>query len=209
MKSLALICGFSLLAAGALSAQETPKFSFDIGGGFTQPVGSTGMQLNDGWNVQGGAGYNFSPHLGAMLQVNYNAMGINSSTLNTLGFPGGDVHVLSATVEPIIHLHPKGRIDPYIVGGGGLYHIYDEFTQPTVATITGFSPFFGFFPAQVAATQVLSSYSINKPGFNVGAGISIGTKYKGKFFAEARWDHIFMSNYGHMDYVPVSFGFRW
>jgi hypothetical protein len=30
--------------------------------------------------------------------------GINGATLGTSGFPGGDIHVFSATVDPIVHL---------------------------------------------------------------------------------------------------------
>lgn len=33
------------------------------------------------------------------LQLGYNSMGINSATWNSLGFPGGDVHVFSATLD--------------------------------------------------------------------------------------------------------------
>ena len=70
--------------------------------------------------------------------------GINSATLNNLGFPCGDVRVLSATLDPIVHLNPNGYVDLYVIG-----------------------------------------------------------------VAEARYHRIFLSRYGHMDYVPVSFGFRW
>jgi Outer membrane protein beta-barrel domain len=209
MKYLALMTSFGLLCIGASGAQEKSRFSFDIGGGFTQPVGNTQRNLNEGWNVQGGAGYNFSPYVGAMIQVDFNSFGINSATLNNLGFPGGDVHVFSATLDPIVHLNPKGHVDFYLIGGGGIYHRYHEFTQPTVTTLTGFNPFFGFYPVAVPTTQVLASYSVNKPGVNGGAGFAIGTKWHGKFFAEARYHRIFLSSYGHMDYVPVSFGFRW
>jgi len=77
-----------------------------------------------------------------------------------------------------------------------------------VATTFGYNPFFGFFPTVVPATQILSSYSVNKPDVDVGAGIALGTKWHGKFFAEAKYDRIFMGTF-HTDYVPVSFGFRW
>src|SRR3984893_10738578 len=173
MKSLALTSGLGLLFVGALSAQEVSRFTFDLGGGFTQPVGNTGRHLDTGWNIQGGAGYNFSPYVGAKLQLDYNWMGINSTTLNNIGIPGGNVNVFSATVDPIVHLNPHGHFDVYLIGGGGLYHRDQEFTAPAVATFTAFDPFFGaFFPVSVPTTAILSSYSVNKPGVNGGAGIA-------------------------------------
>jgi opacity protein-like surface antigen len=200
---------FVLLLAGSVSAQETQHLAFDIGGGFTQTIGNTGRNLDNGWNIGGGVGYNFSPYVGALVQTNYNSMGINSTTLNNIGFPGGDVHVFSATVDPIVHLHPRGHVDFYLVGGGGLYHVFQEFTAPSVATVTGFDPFLGFFTAGVPTTDVLASSSVNKPGANIGAGVALGSKWRAKFYAEARWNHVFMSNSQHMDFVPVTFGVRW
>src|SRR5579863_1377662 len=122
MKKFISASCFALFLTATLSAQETQRLAFDIGGGFTQSVGNTGRNLDNGWNIGGGVGYNFYPYLGAMIQTNYNAMGINSTTLNNLGFPGGDVHVFSATIDPIVHLHLRGHFDVYVVGGGGLYH---------------------------------------------------------------------------------------
>jgi hypothetical protein len=208
MKKFALTSCFVLLVSGALCAQETPKFSFDLGAGFTTPVGNTGRNVDMGWNIQGGAGINFSPYLGAMLDLGYNSMGINSSVLGNLGFGGGNVNIFSATIDPIVHLNPKGHVDFYVTGGGGLFHQYQNFTQPTVVSGTGFDPFFGFFPVAIPANQIVASSSINKPGIDVGAGFAIGTKWHGKFFAEAKYNRIFTGNF-HTDYVPVTFGFRW
>ena len=208
MKRFKIVC-FSLLIAGALGAQEVPRFSFDIGGGFTEPVGNTGRHLDAGWNLGGGAGFNFSQYVGAMVQVDYNRFGINGATLRSGGFPDGDVNVFSATLDPIIHLTPRGKFDIYLIGGGGLYRRTQEFTQPGLAAVTAFDPFFGFYTAAVPTTQVLASYTVNKPGVNGGMGIALGSKWRGKFFAEARYHRIFMNNYLHTDYVPVTLGFRW
>ena len=43
-------------------------------------------------------------YIGALLQLDYNSLGINSATLSRVGFPGGNVNVFSATVNPIVHL---------------------------------------------------------------------------------------------------------
>jgi len=208
MKTLALATGLGMLAMGAASAQEVSHLAFSVGAGFTTPVGNTGRQLDDGWNIGGGFGMNFSPYVGALIDLDYNSFGINSGTLANIGVPGGGLHVFSATLDPIVHLNPKGRVDVYVTGGGGLFHRYQDFTAPSVGVATGFDPFFGFYPVAVPTTLILSSYSVNKPGIDVGAGIAFGSKWHGKFFAEAKYDRIFMGQY-HTDYVPVTFGFRW
>jgi hypothetical protein len=84
-------------------------------------LGTTGSNLNTSWNIQGGVGYNFSACLAAKVQGEFNDLGITSGTLNSLGYPGGDVHVFSATVDTIVHLTPKHPVDVYAIGGGGLY----------------------------------------------------------------------------------------
>ena len=151
---------------------------------------------------------NFTSWLGAKVDASYSYMGINGATLSNLGQPGGDVQIFSATVDPVIHLTPKHHIDLYVTGGGGLFHIYQEFTQPTVAVTNVYNPFFGIYPVAFGVNNILSSYSVNKPGFDVGAGIAFGAWGRGKFFAQAKWDHAFLTN-SHVDYIPVSFGFRW
>lgn len=204
MNKFALVSCIGFLCLGTLSAQEVSHFSFDIGGGFTQPVGNTGRFLNDGWNVQGGVGYNFSNYLGVMGQLDFNSMGMNGAALGTSGFPGGDIHVFSATVDPIVHLTPKSRFDLYAIGGGGLYHWYQQFSAPTGVVSNSFA---GSFPLVIP--NVGDAYSVNKPGWNAGMGVALGTQWHGKVFAEARYVHIFLNNGERGDYIPVTFGFRW
>lgn len=209
MKCIAWVAGLGLCAALAGSAQESPRFAFSLGGGFTQPLGNTGRNLDSGWNLAAGGGANLTPHVGVMLNLGYSSMGINSATLNTIGVPGGGVHMFSATLDPIVHLNPNGHVDIYLTGGGGLFHRYQEFSQPSTATVIGFNPFFGFYPFQVGVTQVLASSSTNKPGVDGGIGFSVGTRWHGKFFGEARYARMFMNHDLHTDYLPVTFGFRW
>lgn len=208
MRSLALASCIGILAFVSANAQETPKFTFDIGAGFTNSVGGTATQLSNGWNIGAGVGYNFSSYLGAKLDLAWSSMDVSGSTLLNIGVPNGDVHIFSATVDPVVHLTPKHHVDLYVTGGGGLFHIYQEFTQPTIAVTNVYNPFFGLYPVAFGANEILSSYSVNKPGFDVGGGVAFGLPGHGKFFAEAKWDHAFLSN-SHIDYLPVSFGFRW
>ena len=93
----------------------------------------------------------------------------------------------------------------YFIGGGGLYHWRQEFTAPTIAVFNGFDPFFGFFQEAVPANQILTSYSVNKPGVNGGVGVSFGTRWHAKFYAEARYHRIIFGD-NHADMLPVTFG---
>jgi hypothetical protein len=207
MNKIAFVTSLAFLSLGTLSAQETSHFSFDLGGGFTQTVGNTGRYLDDGWNLQGGVGYNFSSYVGIMGQLDYNSLGFNGTTLGTLGYPGGDVHVFSATLDPIVHLPPRSHFDLYAIGGGGLYHWYQNFSSPNAGTVPATSFAGGSFPVYFPSFG--NSYSVNKPGWNAGMGVALGTKWHGKVFAEARYVHVFLNNGERADYVPVTFGFRW
>jgi hypothetical protein len=209
MKTLASIVCFAACLAVSANAQEVSPFSFSVGAGFTQPVGNTGRNLDQGWNVGVGGGFNFGPYVGAMIDLGFNDFGVNSGTLYNYGLSSGNLRVFSATLDPIVHLTPHGRFDLYVTGGGGIYHEFQNFSAGLVSNGTGnvagnpgypYNTFFGPFPS--------ASSSINKPGVDVGAGVAFGTKWHGKIFAEARYNRIFIGNF-HTDYVPVSFGFRW
>jgi len=93
----------------------------------------------------------------------------------------------SLTLDPVIHFAASKKFNPYIIGGGGLYHRTIDFTAPALANGFGFDPFFGIYPGTIVANQILSSNTVNKPGFNAGAGfcIPLGSS-KMKLFAEAR-----------------------
>ena len=110
MKKLT-ICGMLLGLAGVMSAQEMKRFSVSGGAGFTSPVGRTSDIVDTGWNVRFGAGVNFHPNVGLMLDLGYDSMGISSPVLNNLGFGGGSLNVFSATLNPIVHVAPHGPVD--------------------------------------------------------------------------------------------------
>jgi hypothetical protein len=76
--------------------------------------------LDTGWNGDVGAGVNVNSHVGVMVRFNFNSLGINSTTLSNIGFPGGTVRMWSATLDPVVHLNPRGPVDVYLIGGGGI-----------------------------------------------------------------------------------------
>ena len=197
-----------MIAAGFAAAQEYSRFTFDASAGFTESVGNTGRYLDNGWNAGFGAGVNLSSRLALMAQYQYTDMSMNSATFRTFGAAGGDGSVWSLTLDPRFHVWPKGPVDFYVVGGGGVYTRRNAFDPPFTAMATPGSPFFGFVPVASSTPTIpvmLPSSSLSKPGFNVGAGVQFGKLWHAKFFAEARWHHMFLGDL-HEDYIPVSFG---
>jgi opacity protein-like surface antigen len=184
---------------------------FKAGGGFTQPVRYTDGRLNTGFNIGAGVGVNFVPWLGIMGEFGFNDLNLSSTALSAAGVPGGSTRIYSVTANPVVRFNPRGRFDAYLTGGGGFYRRTVEFTEPSVGTVTAFDPFYGaFYPVNVPVTNVLGSISQNKGGLNAGGGVSFRIRGDSntKFFAEARYHHLFTTPV-RTTILPVTFGFSW
>lgn len=208
MKQIAKCISVAAIAAIAAAGQES-RFTFGVGGGFTEPRGQIDSRVDRGWNLTANGGVNFNKWVGAVVDLGYNRFGMNRATTQMFGVPDGNVGILSATLNPIVHLSPGRYADVYLTGGGGVYHTNQQFTSPSSAVVPVFDPFFGFYNAVIPTTDVLASSSITKPGVNGGIGFAIGTRWRAKVFAEARYHRIFRGNGRYLDYIPVSFGLRW
>jgi hypothetical protein len=78
-----------------------------------------------------------------------------------------------------------------------------EFTQPTVAAVTMFDPFFGFFPVLVPADQVIGRVVRDGAGGNAPLG-HMGMK----IYAEARF-HYASGGALQTRMVPFTIGLRY
>ena len=204
-------CIAGLIVAWPAAAQPTSRFNFNLGGGWTEPMRYSGRRMDRGFNMNFGAGVNFAPQVGVIGELGYNRLGLTSTALAAAGVPSGGMRLLSVTLNPIIRFNPHGRMDAYLVGGGGFYRRTIEFTEPTISTVTVFDPFYGvFYPAAIPANNVLGSFVQNRGGLNAGAGVSVRVRGDSntKFYAEARYHYAFTSPV-RTTVLPVTFGFRW
>jgi len=208
MRRFAFASCIGLLAFASANAQEFSRYSVDLGFGFSNPAGAQEHYLNEGWNIRGGAGVNFSPYIGAMLNVGYDDLGVSAATLSNIGVNGGDIHLFHATIDPVVHLTPNSPFDFYLTGGGGLFHRYQEFSAPGGSTTGAYLPYFGILPSGTGSNFLPTSYAVTKPGFEVGAGVAVKAFGHSKFFLEAKWEHMFLAG-AHTDILPVSFGLRY
>jgi len=199
-----------LLAFPGYSVGQTSRFTANIGGGFSEPVQGIGSRLNTGWNITGGAGVNVRPRLSLLGEFLLNDSGINKTALQQINAPNGSTRIWAFTAAPRLQLTQNGRANFYVIGGGGVYHRTVEFTQPALATVTVFDPWWGvFYPANVLTNQIIGSYGVTKGGLNAGGGLSFTLGHtKAKFYAEARYHHMFTKSVD-TTIAPVTFGIRW
>lgn len=186
------------------------RFTAHAGGGFTAPTFDTADRLDIGWNVLAGAGARLTRNLAILGEFNYNDFGIAGAVLRGVGVPDGDTRVWSFTANPRFTVNPRGRVNFYVTGGGGVYRRTVDFTRPTITTVTVFDPFFGlFYPVGVPAEEVIRSFSTTKGGLNAGGGFDVHlTRRSLKLFAEARYHHMFTSGVG-TSFIPVTIGLCW
>jgi hypothetical protein len=196
--------------ASGHAQQEERHFTFNAGAGFSPLVGQISDRLNNGWNITVGAGYRFTRHFETNLQFAYNGFGVKPLVLQEAGVPSANSHLWSLTVDPKLRVHSIGRVVPYFTGGVGYYRRTIQFTQPTVAPIDIFDPFFGFFffPTLVPANIVLGNVTRGGVGGNLGAGFDIPFVGGTRFFTEAKYQYASTGSIPTR-MIPLTLGVRW
>ncbi len=191
------------------------------GGGFTAPVGNTAHGWETyGYNFRAGAGWNFSKHLGVLVEYQWNRDKIPGSTLTQLAIDsdsnvpfGGNVNTWSFTLNPIFYLPVTKSMGAYVTGGGGFYRKVTNFTAPVLGESCYYYCYIGYYPTTIAHS------SSNQGGLNIRAGFywkPFGEDSKMKYFAEAGYtwvDSPIASNEdpygsGTSSLIPVTFGIR-
>jgi hypothetical protein len=100
-------------------------------------------------------------------------------------------------------------VDPYFTRAVGYYRRTIQFTQPTLAPIEIFDPFFGFFfPTLVSANLVLGNITRGGVGGNLGFGFEFPFVDGARFFTEAKYQY---ADTGRIPtrMIPLTLGVRW
>jgi len=178
---------------GPSAARPTGFF----GVGVSAPVNPTATQLDTGWNLAGGIGVT-NEYVGIMLDGMFTDFGITHDALVRQGARSGSQKFWALTVDPIFHVNERGPVDFYVTGGGGLYSQITRYSAPSAP-----------FGQSTRRYDLISSDYIYKPGVNAGAGFSFtfGEYPNIKFFAEARYHHMFIGN-SSASFIPVTVGVR-
>jgi hypothetical protein len=185
------------------------RLAFEAGGGFNAPIGNDTPYITWGGNFTVGGGYRFTPWFAALVEYQFIDDKLPGAFVAAGGGTGGNSHIQSITVSPVIDLFPKKTNNVYVTGGGGWYHKSTNFTVQVCCD------FFGY-----PVTLNANSFSSDQGGLNFGLGYShrLGGVYGDgtmKLFAEARYLWIDSppigetNGLGRTELIPVTFGVRW
>jgi Outer membrane protein beta-barrel domain len=209
VKRMVILCAALLLTTGVAAGQdEGHHWTANIGAGYTPLVGDMHDDLNDGWNLTFGGGYRFNSFFSFEGEAMYDGLGVPTKLLDRFSVPAGNAHVWVVTAEPRVDFAPHRRFSPYILLGFGYYRRTVNFTQPTVAAVDVFDPFFfGFFPVLVPANEILGTIVRDGIGGNGGFGFDMRVGHGAKVFLQARYDYGATGNVP-IRMVPITLGIR-
>src|SRR5262249_44593911 len=91
------------LCAYGFSQPETPKFNFNIGGGFGVPQAQFSNIVNTGGTFQVGGGINVGPMLGANVEYMYQDLPPKQAVIALTGAPDGSARSNSVTLNFLVH----------------------------------------------------------------------------------------------------------
>lgn len=221
------------------NSDGSAKYTFLVGGGFTLPAGGSHNYLAPSYAIQVGAARNFNKTYGVQAEFDWANFGFQTSTLNNLlaiyngtctggcGLTqlGGNSHVWSFTLDPIMNFYTSDSWGAYVIGGGGFYHKTANFTIPSIGQYC--DPFYGCFTYQ--ANQTIDKYTSNAFGVNGGLGLTYkASRFSSvRFYVEGRYVYTFNSkrsfSYGDSNgngfnvfpqnsaktgFIPITFGLR-
>ena len=163
------------------------SLAFEAGGGASGPVGSSGNYITWGGNFTGGGGLHFSKRFSLLAEYQFIDDKLPGALIAETGASGGDAHIWSLTLAPVIDLFPKHDNSVYITGGGGFYRKVTNFTDPEEAEYCEY-----YYCGVTTENEVVGHFSSNQGGFNIGGGFThrVGGVYNDgtmKLFAEARY----------------------
>jgi opacity protein-like surface antigen len=155
--------------------------AFEVGGGFNSPAPDS-PDITWGGNFTAGAGYRFNSMFSTLIEYQFISDKLPGTLIAEAGADGGNAHIWSFTMAPVVDLFPRKSFDAYVIGGGGFYRKVTSFTDPQLVVYCNY-----FYCGTYAQDVVVGHFSSNQGGWNVGMGIVHRFGGNMKLFAEARY----------------------
>ncbi len=194
--------------------------ALEFGGGFNAPIGNDtstgggGPFITWGGNFTAGGGLHFNRRFSLLAEYQFIDDKLPGSLIAEVGTQGGNAHIWSLTLDPVVDLFPRSRNSIYLTGGGGFYRKLTNFTIPVEGEVCY------YYCGIITENQTVFHFSSNQGGFNGGIGYTyrLGGTYgdsKTKLYAEARYLFVdtpaitATNGTGTTGLIPVTLGLRW
>jgi hypothetical protein len=190
------------------------SLAFEAGAGANSPIGNDTPVITWGGNYTVGGGVHFSKRFSLLAEYQFIDDKLPGSLIADANSQGGNAHIWSLTLDPVVDLFPRRANSVYVTGGGGFYRKLTSFTDPEEVVECFY--YCGIF----VENAVVGHFSSNQGGANVGLGFTHrlgGTSGDGdaKLYAEARY--LFVNTpginenngLGTTELIPITLGVRW
>jgi hypothetical protein len=173
--------------AGGGSGGIMSHMTYEVGGGINAPTEDSSPYITWGGNLTLGAGYRFNKNLSLMLEYQFIDDKLPGAIIAEAGATGGNDHIWSLSLDPVINFNPKSPINFYATGGYGFYRKVTSFTDPVQQQYCTY-----FYCGVITQNVTVGHFSSNQAGWSIGGGLShrfAGWNGDGKtsVFAEARY----------------------
>ncbi len=163
------------------------RLTWEAGGGFNGPTSDSSPYITWGGNFTVGGGLRINPYLKALIEYQFIDDKLPGALIAETGANGGNAHIWSFTIDPVLDLMPKKSNGVYITGGGGFYRKVTNFTDPEEVEYCSY-----YYCGIGEENEVVGHFSSNQGGWNIGGGFRhrMGGFYgdsKTELFAEARF----------------------
>ena len=198
------------------------NLAFEASGGANAPLGNSSDYITWGGNFTVGGGLHFSRGISLLAEYQFLDNKLPGALIAETGANGGNAHIWSLTLNPVVDLFPKATNSVYVTGGGGFYRKVTNFTDPQDEEYCTY-----FYCGVVSQNVVVGHFSSNQGGWNVGGGFThkvggLSGDGRMKLFAEVRYldvDTPAVSSSPNglgttaigasTKLLPISFGVRW
>jgi Outer membrane protein beta-barrel domain len=192
------------------------KLAFEAGGGANKPIGNDKPFLTWGGNFNVGGGLHFTDRLALLAEYQFMDDKLPGSFIANVGTDGGNAHIWSLTLNPVVDLMPKHTNGAYLTGGFGFYRKVTNFTDLEEGEECY------YYCGIVVEPETVYHFSSNQWGGNFGVGVShrlggVNGDGQMKLYAEARYVFVntpalppgFTTPIGTTETIPVTLGVRW
>jgi opacity protein-like surface antigen len=193
--------------------KEFKNWNYNVGGGANVNGGTTKQfVVGGGGTFGGGVARNANKYLGVRLDVGFDNLPLRQTALILAQASGGNAHVYTATLDPIINIPASKLWSGYLLFGPSYLHRSGKLLTSTALPGEACNAFFRWWARCFAGSLPLDvnflHSSHNEFGYNVGGGVARKVYNNIEVYAEFRLIH---GNHNNIttDVRPITMGVRW